>query len=144
VTLRIIGIALLIAGVVLASLGVFGALRGPASAAIAEAMLRSVESPGFSFYSWLDRWKLWGVGIACAGAAISIGGIALVLGKRWGLLVVAFTLFVAALVPWIVQALRLARYPFESAEMPESIVCLALSTIAVWIYFHLRRVVPDA
>ena len=143
-TQRVIGIALVITGVILACLGIFGALRGPASAAITDALMRSVENHDFVFSSWLSRWQLWGVGVACAGAAITIGGIVLVLDRRWGVLVVAATLFAAALVPWIMQVLQLARYPFEDAELPETFVLLALSTIAVWSYFRLGRVATDA
>ena len=143
-TLRVIAVVLLMVGVVLACFGIFGAMRGPASAAVADAMIRTVESPDFSFSLWLNRWKLWGVGIACAGALISIGGILLVLDRTWGLLVVSITLFIAAAFPWILQALQLNRYAFESAELPETIVCLALSASAAWTYYHLRRVIADA
>jgi hypothetical protein len=137
-TLRIVGALILVAGVIIAGLGAYGALRGPASAAIADALARTFESPDFIYSSWLSRWRLWGVGIAAMGGAIAVGGTAVLLRRNWGLLLVAAALLATALVPWIVHALSGTRYAFERPDTLETIVYLALSGIAAFGYYRLR------
>jgi hypothetical protein len=137
-TLRIVGVLLLVAGTALAGFGVYSVLHGPASAAIAEALIQSFVNPEFIYSTFVARWRLWSVGIAAIGGAIAIGGAAVLLGRSWGFLVAASALLGAALVPWVVQTLKLTRYAFEQPDTLETIVYLALSGIAAICYHRVR------
>jgi len=133
VSFRIGGIAVLLLGVALAATGIVGTVRGP-----------SMPSAGDSSM-WLYHWRLWGIGIGCGGGAIAVAGVALALGKRWGFLLLALVMIIAATAPWVIQGLGLARYPYERAGSMETFVFLALSLPPLWGYFRHSEVklTPD-
>lgn len=135
-SLRIGGIAILLLGTAVAVAGVMGTLRGPSMAALADAVAHARDSSAIDSATWLHHWRLWGIGIACGGGAVAIAGAALALGRRWGFILLAFVMFLAATVPWILQGLGLTRYPYERAGSRETFVFLALSLPAIWGYFR--------
>jgi hypothetical protein len=139
VPLRVLGVVLGVLGLAITGFGIYGAIRGPGSAAVFDAVLKTFESSDFVYSAWLERWRLWGVGFACAGAAIAVGGAAVTLQRRWGFLVLAFAFFAAAIAPWILQWLQLVRFAFESPDLLETIVYSALSGFAAFGYFYRPR-----
>lgn len=135
-SLRIGGIAILILGIAVAAAGIGGTLRGPAMAALADAVTHSHDPSAIDSATWLHHWRLWGVGIGCGGVAVAVAGAALSFGRRWGFLLLAVVMFLAATGPWILQGLGLTRYPYERAGSMETFVFLALSLPAIWGYFR--------
>jgi hypothetical protein len=107
-----------------------GAWMASFSTEVAQSQNRAVDAP-----AWLAHWRVWGLGVACAGGAIATAGVAVALNKRWGLLLLGIVLFIAAMAPWIAQWLGLTRYRFERAGMGDTLVFMAFSFLAIWGYF---------
>jgi hypothetical protein len=127
-------------GIAVAAAGIVGIMRGPSMAAAAEALARSHGSSTVDSSTWLQHWRLWGIGIGCGGAAIALAGAALATGRRWGFLLLALVMIFAATAPWVIQGLGLTQYPYERAGSRETFAFLALALPAVWGYFrHARR-----
>ena len=141
---RIVGAGILLTGIVLAGLGVYGTLRGPSLAALSDALTQADTASEFDCCSWLHHWWAWGIGMICAGGAIAIGGVALMRHRRWGFLLLAGALSAAAIAPWMIQALGLASFAYERANATETCIYLALSSVAVWGWFNTRRGQADA
>jgi hypothetical protein len=137
-SLRVGGIVILLLGIAVAAAGIVGIMHGPSAAALAEAMARSRPTSEIDSSTWLQHWRLWGIGIGCGGTAIAISGAALAAGREWGFLLLAIAMIFAATAPWIIQGLGLTRYPYERAGSMETFAFLALSLPAVWGYFRHR------
>jgi len=134
VLLRITGIVFLCLGATLVAVGIWGATHGTWMASfsteLAQSKNQAVDAP-----TWLAHWRVWGLGVACAGGAIATAGAAVALNKRWGLLLLGIVLLIAAMAPWIVQWLGLTRYRFERAGLADTLVFLAFAFLAIWGYF---------
>lgn len=142
--LRLGGIVILLLGIALTAAGIAGITHGPSMAALANAMAHSRDSVPLDRATWLHHWRLWGIGIACCGATIAVAGAALALQKRWGFMLLAFVMALAATGPWIIQGVGLARYAFERPGSMETFVFVALSLPALWGYFRHSGHAPDA
>ena len=132
--LRIAGILFLCAGATLVVLGVTGASHGASMASFSSELAQSRNQP-FDASTWLLHWRVWGLAVAGVGGAIATGGAAVALNKRWGLLLLGIVLLLAAIAPWVVQWLGLARYRFERAGLADTIVFMAFALLAIWGYF---------
>ena len=134
VLLRIAGIMFIVFGATLAALGITGVIHGPS---MAEFSSELAQSRGFAFErsTWIVHWRAWGSAVACAGAIVGLAGAALALQKRWGLLLLAIVLCVAATVPWVLQWFGLVRYRFERPGSVETLALLAFALLATWGYF---------
>lgn len=134
--LRLGGIVILLLGIALMAAGIAGITHGSSMAALADAAAHARDAAAFDSSSWLHHWRLWGIGIACCGTAIAIAGAALALQKRWGFMLLALVMALAATGPWIIQGVGLARYAFERPGSMETLVFVALSLPAFWGYFR--------
>lgn len=143
VSLRLCGSVILLLGIALAAAGIAGVTQGSSMAALTDAVARSRDSAAFDSSMWLHHWRLWGIGIACCGAAIGIAGAALAMQKRWGFMLLALVMAFAATGPWIIQGAGLARYAFERPGSMETFVFVALALPAFWGYFRHSGHAPD-
>jgi hypothetical protein len=134
VLLRIAGIMFIVVGATLSALGTHGVIHGPFMAEFSEGLAKSRGLP-FDRSTWLLHWRASGLALACTGAIVGLGGIALVLQKRWGLLLLATVFFLAATAPWVTQWFGLVRYRFERPGSVETIVLLAFALLSAWGYF---------
>ena len=69
--------------------------------------------------------------MAALGGTISVAGVAIMFRKRWGFLVFAFAAGFGALGPWILKLFGLSKYPYERADIVETVVLLALALLAI-------------
>jgi len=136
VSVRLGGIAILLLGITVAAAGIVGITRGPSMAALTSAVAHAGDSSAIDSSTWLHHWRLWGIGIACCGAAIAIAGAALALQRRWGFMLLALVMSLAATGPWIIEGLGLATYPYERPGSVETFVFVVLSLLAFWGYFR--------
>ena len=118
-------------------------MHAPSLAALADAQARTRDSAAIDSSTWLHHWRLWGIGIACCGAAVAIAGAALALQRRWGFMLLALIMLLAATGPWILQGVGLASYAFERPGSTETFVFVVLSLTAFWGYFRHSRREPD-
>lgn len=137
--LRVFGWIVFLAGLALLVVGVGADLRGPSLAQFIRAAAREFRGVDPDWCAWLSHWKAWALGTACAGLALAVAGIALAFQRRWGFLLIAAVLLAAALVPWVLQALRLTRYTYERAEVPGTLVTLGVVFLAVLAFFRTQR-----
>lgn len=128
--LRISGIFLILFGAALALVAITGTLQGPSLATFVDAAAGSSNVADFDYCVWLTHWKLWGIATSCAGAAVTVAGIALAFRRYWGLAVLAAVLILAAAAPMVLQALGMARYPYERASAIDTVRLLARSALA--------------
>jgi hypothetical protein len=134
VLLRIAGVVFLCLGAILVAVGITGAMHGASMASFSTEVAESRNQP-FDASIWLAHWRVWGLAVACAGGAIATAGAAVALNKRWGLLLLGIVLLAAAMAPWVVQWLGVARYRFERASLAETLAFLAFAFLAIWGYF---------
>ena len=143
--LRVFGWVVLLVGLALLFIGITGYLRGPSLAQFMRAASGQFRGVDPDWYRWLTHWRAWALGIACAGLALAVSGAALAFQRRWGFLLMAAVLTAVAAAPWLLQALRLTRYTYERAEIPGTLVTLALSFLAVVAFLRTRdlRLMPN-
>jgi hypothetical protein len=139
VKLRIFGSALFLAGTALAFIGITGYLRGPSIAAFINAASREFHGTDVDWCNWLRHWKAWATGIGFGGLALAVSGAALATRRRWGFLLLAIVLTLSAIVPWLLQALKIPRYTYERAGIPETLVTLVLAVVALLAYIRGHR-----
>jgi hypothetical protein len=60
------------------------------------------------------------------------------MGERVSRMLMAAVLTAVAAVPWLLQALRLTRYTYERAEIPGTLVTLALAFLVVVAFLRTR------
>ena len=51
--------------------------------------------------------------------------------RRWGFLVLAFASTLGVVGPWILKLLGLEKYPYERADVVETVILIALSFLAL-------------
>lgn len=137
---RVVGALSVLVGLVLLGLGVWGVLDAPTLAVdhLATALRRGSS---LDVCAWRTRWIWWSSVAATVGAAISVGGVAVMFGRRWGFLVLACAAAFCAFGPWMLELFRLVKYSYEKANAVETFVLLALSLLAVrGFYSGARRV----
>jgi hypothetical protein len=102
-------------------------------------LLASMRSGGpFDLSDRRRHWYLASAVIAVGGGALVIGGVAIALRKRWGLLVVASTIVLNESSSWIAEATGFARYPYEHPKWVETLIFLLLASAALYGYFAAR------
>ena len=127
---RVIGIALLVLGAALAALGIDGLVQGSFLAAFSKSLADSAGLRGFDPQVWRLHWMLNSAALGCIGSLIAIAGIAVAFRRHWGFLLVAAVLAISAIAPWLLHALGLARYVYERANLIETVVLMALASVA--------------
>jgi hypothetical protein len=127
---RLLGAVVTVAGSVLFALGVRGVLDAPA---LALSHLTAELSRGSSLNvcAWRTRWIWWSSIVAGVGGAIGISGIAVAFRRRWGFLILAIAAALGALGPWILKVFDLAKYPYERANILETVILIAFSLLAL-------------
>ena len=134
VLLRVIGIVFLCLGAALAAIGLRNAVYGASMISFSTELAHSRNQP-FDASTLLAHWRVWNLAIACTGSAMAAAGVAVTLGKRWGLLILGIVLLIGAIAPWVVQWLGLVRFPFERAGLADTMVLTAFALLAIWGYF---------
>ena len=91
-------------------------MKAPSMAA-ARALALSIPLASFDAEAWETRWVLWSTGMGALGAITGVAGAAMILRKRWGLLVLTATTTVLATFPWLLEWSGAATYPYEEAKL---------------------------
>jgi hypothetical protein len=107
------------------------------SSNMSESLAWALNSVGSSLDrgDWLLHWRFSSVFLGVVGLAISIAGVAVTLGRRWGLSVISAVAAIAGVFPWVLGAVGFARYAFEAPSALETFALLfvALVTAAAYI-----------
>jgi len=135
--LRVIGVLALVVGLAAFVLSCYGLFEGPDFSRNLASWWKTqgvfLDSSHFQF-RWMIAMAIYGgTGIVLGG-----GGVALLLGRRWGLLVISVVAIVTSVYPWILQVLGLTRYGFESAGAGDTVALIAVASAAAAIYVWSR------
>jgi hypothetical protein len=132
VTLRIVGILTLIAGAAIATYAIYAFVATP-------SMAENLALTKVDLADWSLRWRLSSSVVGLVGGLLVIAGLALLLRRSWGLILVCAAATVVAVFPWVLELSGLARYGFERAHLIETVVAAAIGLGAVTAYVHLIR-----
>ena len=140
--LRAIGLLAALLGGGLTVLGLVGAHQTPE---LATPLLLAGQQLGEPFdpSDWQRHWSVSTLTLAALGGGLVLGGIAIVLRKRWGFLVLGSTLLLSAAFPWTLRLAGISRYPFEKAGWVETAAMVALACSAYFGFTAARRMPAD-
>lgn len=127
--LRPIGAVVFLVGAVMAMLAAWGWMSTPSLASNDSAELASWVSQ-----QWSTRWKLSSAVLIVIGVSTASAGIALILRRAWGFLLLATASMVTAAFPWLLQTAGTLQFAFEVPRAGETLICVAVAACSVAAY----------
>ena len=124
---RTIGLSFVVIGVLFLAAAIYGA-------SLSEHLGMSAPAS-----DWSKRWLLSSGFIGVAGVVTSGGGVALALGRWWGLLFIAAATALLALYPWLLQLLFDVLYGFEEPNLLETAFFVLATVILVVMFLRKAR-----
>jgi hypothetical protein len=132
---RLIGIALLLVGIAVLSLGVYGIIVAPQ---VAEHVAASSQARGFDAEAWANRFRLWDMVASVLGVLTITGGIAVTCRRSWGFVLVAVSAAFAGLFPWLLNAFAATHFSYEVPKLDETYVLAAVTSLALLAFNRTR------
>ena len=136
---RIFGASAVVAGICALVFSVYAAVRAPS---MADTLIIAANAGVIDLDAadWIARWRASCLVMGVLGAVAIAGGGMILIGKPRGFLLVAAVALSLAVLPWIGEALGLARYAFERGSIVESFVEGAAAAAALVAWGRSRRV----
>jgi hypothetical protein len=131
--LRLVGAIVLLVGAVIAAVAAYGWVSAPAVTSA-----DSVQVGGWFSHQWSIRWRLSSAVLILIGLSTAFAGIALILRRAWGFLLLATASMVAAVFPWLLQAAGMLHFTFEVPRAGETLICVAVAACSAAAYFLFR------
>ena len=138
VVMRVIAVVSLAVGTAALALAGWGLMEGPDFVRNLAALMRLQELE-MDAADWLFRWRLSLVVVGAAGGTLLVSGLAILRGRRWGLLTVSAAALCVAAFPWILRVTAGTRYQFEAASLLETSVLLTVAAMSAGGYFWTGR-----
>lgn len=135
--IRVLGAFVFLLALAVLFLSVTGNTEEVASAYAASA---AVAGTPFDSADWLHHRRVYDALLALPALASVLSGFALMLKRRWGLLLLASALLFLAVIPWVMLAGGQIAYAFEAPGWIESVILAALAAILTLVWAMRRRV----
>ena len=136
--LRFAGLATLLVGIGALAFVAWGIAEAPAFSRNLAALAR-MQGTALDPADWLFHWRLSLMAIGVAAAALTSAGVAMLRARWWGLLIVSAVALAIAAFPWLLAGIGGGRYAFESPNVLETVLLVAVSVATAAIYFARGR-----
>lgn len=132
-------------------LGVFALLLGLLAIAASgiglvrvDQMAELAAASGADPVVWSNHWRISLMTYLVVGLLVLAGGGLILRRVAWGALVVAGSVLVAAVFPWVSSAVGHAQFEFEKANIVETILLISLAGFMCAIYINRSRWAGEA
>ena len=132
---RIVGIALLLVGLAVLSLGIYGVV---VARQVAEHVIASSQAGGFDEEAWVSRFRLWDTVAAVLGGVTVVGGAAVTCRRPWGFMLIAVSAAFAGLFPWVLKGFAASHFSYEVPKLDETYILGAVTGLALWAFNSTR------
>ena len=136
---RIVGISAAVIGTAAVAMGIWTLITVEAMARESASLSTTIDAN-----LWKQRLQLSSSVVLIAGLVTIVGGLALVKGRRWGLLLLAIAAAGLGAFPWLLAATSQSVFPFEVPSPPETVLLGAVAVVAVIAFLAKGRKRTDA